>query len=513
MGRGFRTSGRGLIAAAGGFPGDLAGRSGGVLAAVWVTPVSPLRRRMLVVEEARLLAEIGAVTLVSAPRPDPNQHGLALASFRRQQEQSFQEQSALAAEVRENRRQELLEKIAEGQAAKKQKLEHDSGAVGSRAADESELGGGQASGEQEEAVPSSRAANDGAAPLPRSALLVQLATARPRPVKARPLDWRVQSKDWPHAGRPAHELRYSIYRDLWERGFFLSAAGKFGGDFLVYPGDPLRFHAHYIAQCWAPEDPIPLQDLVSAGRLGTSVRKTLLLCSPQPDGFSSFREYADAVREEKRLVGRECGAIVGASRASGGSMPVARSWVCRKTYVTPRRPFEKSRLDQELKLIGEYGLRNKREVWRVKFTLAKIRKAARELLTLDEKDPRRLFEGNALLRRLVRIGVLDEGKMKLDYILGLKIEDFLERRLQTQVFKLGLAKSIHHARVLIRQRHIRVRKQVVNIPSFIVRLDSQKHIDFSLRSPYGGGRPGRVKRKNAKKGQGGAGAGDDEEED
>lgn len=53
---------------------------------------------------------------------------------------------------------------------------------------------------------------------------------------------------------------------------------------LLHPGDPLRFHAHYIAQCWAPGDPIPLQDLVSAGRLGTSVRKTLLLCSPQPDG-------------------------------------------------------------------------------------------------------------------------------------------------------------------------------------------------------------------------------------
>jgi len=67
--------------------------------------------------------------------------------------------------------------------------------------------------------------------------------------------------------------------------------------------------------------------------------------------------------------------------------------------------------------------------------------------------------------------------------------------------------------VLIRQRHIRVRKQVVNVPSFIVRLDSQKHIDFSLKSPFGGGRAGRVKRKNAKKGKGGDDDDDDEDED
>merc|ERR1712212_1165272 len=183
-----------------------------------------------------------------------------------------------------------------------------------------------------------------------------------------------------------------------------------------------------------------------------------------------------------------------------------------KRYSTPRRPYEKSRLDQELKLIGEYGLRNKRELWIVKMFLAKIRKAARELLTLDEKEPRRLFQGNALLRRLVRTGVLDENRMKLDYVLGLKPEDFLERRLQTQVFNLGLAKSIHHARVLIRQRHIRVRRQVVNVPSFVVRLDSQKHIDFSTNSPFGGGRAGRVKRQNMKKG-GGGGDGDEEDED
>jgi small subunit ribosomal protein S9e len=79
-----------------------------------------------------------------------------------------------------------------------------------------------------------------------------------------------------------------------------------------------------------------------------------------------------------------------------------------------------------------------------------------------------------LIRRLVRIGVLDESRMKLDYVLALKVEDFLERRLQTQVFKSGLAKSIHHARVLIRQRHIRVGSQVM-IPHFtrLTRLGCQ----------------------------------------
>jgi small subunit ribosomal protein S9e len=169
-----------------------------------------------------------------------------------------------------------------------------------------------------------------------------------------------------------------------------------------------------------------------------------------------------------------------------------------KVSKTPRRPFEKERLDQELKLIGEYGLRNKNEIWRVQKAVSHIRSAARDLLTRDEKDPKRLFEGAALIRRLHRIGVLDEHQSKLDFVLALKLQDFLERRLQTQVFKLGLAKSIHHARVLIKQRHIRVGKQIVDIPSFVVRVDSQKHIDFSLTSPFGGGRPGRVKRRKLK---------------
>merc|ERR1719333_1928546 len=123
-----------------------------------------------------------------------------------------------------------------------------------------------------------------------------------------------------------------------------------------------------------------------------------------------------------------------------------------------------------------------------------------------------MFEGAALMRRLTRLGLLNESQQRLDFILGLTIEQFLDRRLQTRVFEAGLAKSLHHARVLIKQRHIRVGRRLCNVPSFMVRLESDKHIEFALTSPLGGGRPGRVKRKNDRlKAEKGGGEDDDDE--
>jgi small subunit ribosomal protein S9e len=169
-----------------------------------------------------------------------------------------------------------------------------------------------------------------------------------------------------------------------------------------------------------------------------------------------------------------------------------------KTYKTPRRPFEKERLDSELKLVGKYGLKCKREVWRVQLILAKLRKAARELLTLEEKDPKRIFEGHALLRRMVRYGLLDESMRKLDHVLSLKVEQFMERRLQTVIRKENISKTVHHARVMLRHRHIRVGKRMVDIPSFMVRKINDKSIGKPECSPLAGGKSGRTKRKNEK---------------
>jgi small subunit ribosomal protein S9e len=99
---------------------------------------------------------------------------------------------------------------------------------------------------------------------------------------------------------------------------------------------------------------------------------------------------------------------------------------------------------------------------------------------------------------MARLGLLQESEKKLDYVLGLNVDQFMERRLQTLVAKRKLANSVHHSRVLIGQKHISIGKQVVNIPSFMVRVSSEQHIQTAPNSVYKTGKMGRTKKKKAK---------------
>ena len=162
--------------------------------------------------------------------------------------------------------------------------------------------------------------------------------------------------------------------------------------------------------------------------------------------------------------------------------------------------FEKERIDGEIKICGEYGLKNKREIWRVQLALSKMRKRARDLLTLDENDERRIFEGNALLKRTFKYGLLNKEKENgLDYVLAVTSHKMLERRLQTRVFKLKLAQSIHHARVLIKGRHIAVAGRIVDIPSYMVTVENENKISLHSKSALNGGKPGRKLRRKVTK--------------
>src|SRR6184192_2497698 len=115
----------------------------------------------------------------------------------------------------------------------------------------------------------------------------------------------------------------------------------------------------------------------------------------------------------------------------------------RKAYQTPRHPWRKDQLEEELHLVGEYGLRNKRELRGHETELSQIRGIARTLLGAEEEERGPLER--QYLTRLARLGILPESAT-VDNILDLNVKDLMERRLQTIVHRTGLAKSIHQCR-------------------------------------------------------------------
>jgi len=151
----------------------------------------------------------------------------------------------------------------------------------------------------------------------------------------------------------------------------------------------------------------------------------------------------------------------------------------RKKYETPRFPWRTDTLQLELKLLGQYGLRNKRELWRHETTLSRFREIARSLLGMSAEERKKLER--QLLDRLKRLGILPE-TATLDDVLDLSIEDILERRLQTIVFNKGLSKSIHQARQIITHGHIAIEGQRVPSPSYLVLRNEEARITYAPTS-------------------------------
>lgn len=84
------------------------------------------------------------------------------------------------------------------------------------------------------------------------------------------------------------KLMYDVFCDLYDQGFYMTNALKFGGDFLVYPGDPVAYHSFYIAICMPHDHKLSGLEYARYGRLANSVRKTLLLCSKNKDGYIEY---------------------------------------------------------------------------------------------------------------------------------------------------------------------------------------------------------------------------------
>ncbi len=148
----------------------------------------------------------------------------------------------------------------------------------------------------------------------------------------------------------------------------------------------------------------------------------------------------------------------------------------RKTWKRPKRPYDKDRLIREKKVLKDFGLRRKREIWKAESMLRSFRRRARELLAQpDEKRQKELFD------KVNKLGMKVE---KLDDVLVLKLDSILSRRLQTVVYKKGLAKTLKEARQFIVHRHVLIKDKKVWYPNYLVLADEEGDIslDETIRS-------------------------------
>jgi len=157
----------------------------------------------------------------------------------------------------------------------------------------------------------------------------------------------------------------------------------------------------------------------------------------------------------------------------------------RKAYDTPSHPWQGERIKAEVILVNQYGLKNKTEVWKAQTQIRKIRGQSRDLQArLRGEEEQAKKEADGLLAKCGRMGLLPLDGATLNDILVLSEEDILERRLQTLVYKKGLATSLKQARQMIVHGHVLMNGHRVTVPGYIVQRGEEASIEYDLASPF-----------------------------
>ena len=153
----------------------------------------------------------------------------------------------------------------------------------------------------------------------------------------------------------------------------------------------------------------------------------------------------------------------------------------RRVWKKPKRPLNFDLKMDELKILGTFGLKTKRELWKARTELSRVRNQARSLLALrqdvrEQKEP-------ILMNSLSKVGYV-QSDATLDDVLNLEINDLLGRRLQTIVQKKFYFKTPYQARQAVSHGHVLIGDQIVNIPSYLVKVDEEDKVKLTSESVF-----------------------------
>jgi len=151
----------------------------------------------------------------------------------------------------------------------------------------------------------------------------------------------------------------------------------------------------------------------------------------------------------------------------------------RKKYSTPQHPWQKIRIEEEKEFIKEYGLKNKKEIWKMSSVVKNFKQRIKK--ATSSRTEQAEMERQQLLKKIQELG-LTEALATVDDILGLATKDILGRRLQTIVFRKGFAQSVKQARQFITHKHIVVDNKNITSPAYLVKKSEEDKISFVASS-------------------------------
>ncbi len=148
----------------------------------------------------------------------------------------------------------------------------------------------------------------------------------------------------------------------------------------------------------------------------------------------------------------------------------------RRKFQKPKAPWDTARMSQEKILVKEYGIRRKREIRMAEEILRRFRQMARNLIAVGDEEKK-----SVLIEKLQKLGMLASDKKELDDVLGLTVNDVLNRRLQSVVFRKGLAKTPKEARQFIVHGHVSINDRRIPFPSYMVTLEEEGKIRLAKK--------------------------------
>lgn len=152
----------------------------------------------------------------------------------------------------------------------------------------------------------------------------------------------------------------------------------------------------------------------------------------------------------------------------------------RKKYETPSHPWQAERIERERGLVKAYGLKNKKEIWKMESFLRRCKRQAKSLII--RHDPQAKKEEKLLLQKLYKLSIVEK-EATIESILDLETRHLFDRRLQTVLYKKGLARTPRQSRQFIIHQHVLVKGKKIDVPSYLVRRDEEGDIAFSKTSP------------------------------